>query len=89
MVTLLEQVKSIVDMRYLKRMEKIANKQSEQENPPMTVESVTEEVRARISKLLLGPYGETNASPAVKRLLASWVEVGYPSQGNSHMGVRT
>ncbi|KAL8712381.1 MAG: hypothetical protein Q9225_006941 [Loekoesia sp. 1 TL-2023] len=74
MATLLEHVKSIVDMRHRKHMERIANKQIGQENPPMTVEAVTEEVRARISKLLLGPYGEIKAPPAVKRLLASWVE---------------
>lgn len=42
---------------------------------------VSGEVRDRLAKLLFGPDGGANASPAMKRLLDSWSELGYPSEG--------
>ena len=87
MKTLLGHVRSVINARHREWLEKTANKQSRQLNPPLAVESVTKEVRARLSKLLFGPAGETNASPAMKRLLTSWAEVGYPNEGDLDLRV--
>lgn len=71
---LVAHVENVVDRRTLVRMrnEELSGK----ERPPVTATGVTEEVKSKISRLLLGPEGEANASPAIKRLLVSWVEVG-------------
>lgn len=76
---LVDHIGHVVDARTLERMR--IEERSREEQPSMTAKMVTEDVRSKIARLLLGPEGEANASPAVKRLLTSWVEVGYPKAG--------
>ncbi|KAL9026516.1 MAG: hypothetical protein Q9196_004833 [Gyalolechia fulgens] len=75
---LIDHVGRVVDAKDLERMK--IEEQSREPKPPMTEKAVTEEVRCKIARLLLGPEGEANASSAMKRLLSSWVEVGYPRE---------
>ncbi|KAL8941701.1 MAG: hypothetical protein Q9216_002074 [Gyalolechia sp. 2 TL-2023] len=78
MKTLIDHIGHVVDEKTLECMR--VEEQSREERPPMSEKMVTEEIRSKIAKLLLGPEGEANASPAMKRLLTSWVEVGYPKE---------
>ncbi|KAI4175316.1 MAG: hypothetical protein LQ348_006196 [Seirophora lacunosa] len=84
MVTLLQHVEKVIDLSRQRRDEK-AQRQPEESKPkePKPLESakeVTEEIRARLAKLLFGPDGEANASASMKRLLDSWVVMGYPEE---------
>lgn len=88
MVTLLQHVEKVIDLSRQRRDEK-AQRQPEESKPkePKPLESakeVTEEIRARLAKLLFGPDGEANASASMKRLLDSWVVMGYPEEGKQH-----
>lgn len=49
--------------------------------PSVTAKAVNMEARAKLAKLLFGPDGENNATPGMKRLLDSWADLGYPSEG--------
>lgn len=85
MVSLLQHVEKVIDLRRQQRNEK-AQRQPEESKPeePKPLESakeVTEEIRARLAKLLFGSDGEANATASMKRLLDSWVVMGYPEEG--------
>lgn len=79
MTMLIDHVVHVVDAKNIEQMR--LEEQSREPKPPMTEKMAKEEVRFKIARLLLGPEGEANASPAMKRLLTSWVEVGYPKEG--------
>ncbi|KAL9004144.1 MAG: hypothetical protein Q9188_003014 [Gyalolechia gomerana] len=78
MTMLIDHVVHVVDAKNIEKMR--LEEQSREPKPPMTEKMAKEEVRFKIARLLLGPEGEANASPAMKRLLTSWVEVGYPRE---------
>ncbi|KAL8698986.1 MAG: hypothetical protein Q9201_006268 [Fulgogasparrea decipioides] len=78
MTSLIKHVQQMIDAKEHERLKRIGKKHTPQVKHPQTAESVTAEVREHIARLLFGPTGEANATPAMKRLLASWVEMGYP-----------
>ncbi|KAL9619326.1 MAG: hypothetical protein Q9204_008309, partial [Flavoplaca sp. TL-2023a] len=41
--------------------------------------------RDKLARLLFGPKGEGNATPAMKRLLTSWLSMGYPGKALEHL----
>ncbi|KAL9010400.1 MAG: hypothetical protein Q9173_004664 [Seirophora scorigena] len=79
MVSLLQHVENVIDLRRQRRNEK-AQRQPEESRSAESAKEVTEEIRARLAKLLFGPDGEANASAGMKRLLDSWVVMGYPEE---------
>ncbi|KAL8648326.1 MAG: hypothetical protein Q9226_006045 [Calogaya cf. arnoldii] len=73
---LLGHVKYILDVKEKKRIENRA----EQPKLPQTADAITADARKKVAKLLFGPKGESNATPAMERLLTSWVDMGYPGK---------
>ncbi|KAL8721754.1 MAG: hypothetical protein Q9181_007641 [Wetmoreana brouardii] len=80
MTSLIKHVQGMIDAKEQERVERMAKKHTSQAKPPQSAESVMAETREHIARLLFGPTGEANATPAMKRLLTSWVETGYPSK---------
>ncbi|KAL8800804.1 MAG: hypothetical protein Q9182_004912 [Xanthomendoza sp. 2 TL-2023] len=76
MTILVESVKNII-WRKRRDLDRMIDATS-QLKAPRTAEELTAEVRERVAKLLFGSRGEKGATPAMKRLLTSWVEMGYP-----------
>ncbi|KAL8802208.1 MAG: hypothetical protein Q9200_006672 [Gallowayella weberi] len=76
MTILVDSVKSII-CRKRGELDRMINVSAESK-APRTADELTAEVRARVAKLLFGPRGEKGATLAMKRLLTSWVEMGYP-----------
>ncbi len=85
MTTLLQHVQKMIDARQ-RQYYAILDEQQPQDRskPPVTAEAVNTETRAKLAKLLFGPDGEAKATPAMKRLLDSWAEAGYPTEGKLH-----
>ncbi|KAI4286985.1 MAG: hypothetical protein L6R35_003764 [Caloplaca aegaea] len=79
MNSLLAHVKKVIDLKRQRRIEK-AQRQPGAPKAPESAKAVTGEIRARLAKLLFGPAGETNATDSMRRLLDSWVELGYPEE---------
>ncbi|KAI4128034.1 MAG: hypothetical protein LQ338_002925 [Usnochroma carphineum] len=77
---LLQHVRKIISSKYEQRLQRTQKEQSGQAKPSVSAEAVSVEVRASLAKLLFGPDGESNASSAMKRLLTSWVDLGYPRE---------
>ena len=75
-------VKYILDVKEKKRIENRA----QQPKLPQTAEAITADAREKVAKLLFGPKGESNVTPAMERLLTSWVDMGYPGKGKAHQG---
>ncbi|KAL8848203.1 MAG: hypothetical protein Q9221_006772 [Calogaya cf. arnoldii] len=69
-------VKYILDVKEKKRIENRA----QQPKLPQTAEAITADAREKVAKLLFGPKGESNVTPAMERLLTSWVDMGYPGK---------
>ena len=66
------------------RLRRIADRHSiqpTQKNPTPTAETVMADAREKVARLLFGLKWEGNATPAMKRLVTSWVQVGYPGEG--------
>lgn len=85
MNSLLAHVKKVIDLKRQRRVEK-AQRQPGVPKAPESAQAVTGEIRARLAKLLFGPAGETNATDSMRRLLDSWVELGYPEEGEQLRG---
>lgn len=85
MTTLLQHIQKMMDAR---QRQQYANLDEQQQpgrsKPSVTAEAVNIETGAKLAKLLFGPGGEANATPAMSRLLDSWVELGYPTEGKLH-----
>ncbi|KAL8898769.1 MAG: hypothetical protein Q9207_006538 [Kuettlingeria erythrocarpa] len=81
MSTLLQHIQKTIDARQRQHYASLDEQQPPgQSKPSVTGEAVNIETRAKLAKLLFGPDGEAKATPAMKRLLDSWAELGYPSE---------
>ncbi len=89
MAILLSHVESTLIIKQKERLERTANKLARQPKPRQNAEAITADVREKVAKLLFGPRGESNASPSMRRLLASWVELGYPGEGEALQAERS
>ncbi|KAI4282342.1 MAG: hypothetical protein L6R38_003022 [Xanthoria sp. 2 TBL-2021] len=80
MTMLVGHVKSILDVKEKERIQRMGESPPQQPKPPQTADAITADAREKVAKLLFGPKGESNATPAMKRLLTSWVSMGYPGK---------
>ncbi|KAL8946401.1 MAG: hypothetical protein Q9222_007204 [Ikaeria aurantiellina] len=78
MSKLVDHVRNITETKEAQRLREITGEQPSQKTSPPGPESFAEEIREKFAKLLFGRYGEMNATPAMKRMLDSWLELGYP-----------
>ncbi|KAL8694493.1 MAG: hypothetical protein Q9224_003562, partial [Gallowayella concinna] len=78
MTILVEHVHSIISEKQKERLDRIANNSPRQPKAPPAAEELIADVRERVAKLLFGSRGAKQATPAMLRLLASWVEMAYP-----------
>lgn len=84
MTMLVDHVKSILDVKEKERMQRMGENPPQQPKPSQNADAITADAREKVAKLLFGPKGESNATPAMKRLLTSWVSMGYPGKGKAH-----
>ncbi|KAL8735131.1 MAG: hypothetical protein Q9166_001007 [cf. Caloplaca sp. 2 TL-2023] len=80
MTDLVRHIQNIIDAKEKERLNRIANTPPGQPKPPQDAEAITVEVRDKVAKLLFGEKGEDNATPTMKRLLTSWMEMAYPGE---------
>ncbi|KAL8710595.1 MAG: hypothetical protein Q9220_004819 [cf. Caloplaca sp. 1 TL-2023] len=78
MSELVEHVRNTIKTKEAERLRQVAGEQPSQETSPQGPQSFAGEIREKFAKLLFGPHGEMNATPAMKRMLDSWLELGYP-----------
>ncbi|KAL8687098.1 MAG: hypothetical protein Q9218_006638 [Villophora microphyllina] len=81
MTMLVDHIGRLLEAKGQERFERQVNKYARKEDSDKTAEQVLAETRAKIEKLLLGPKGAADPTPEMKRLFDSWVELGYPDQG--------
>ncbi|KAL9598050.1 MAG: hypothetical protein Q9219_004744 [cf. Caloplaca sp. 3 TL-2023] len=84
----LQQVKNIVKARDRERIAELDKDSSGHGKPPLTVDYILRNMRANMAKLLFGSDDENRAAPAMKRLLTSWVETGYPGHDKRGSSLR-
>lgn len=77
-------VKQILHAKEEERVRRAALNLQDQPKPMQTADDATADAREKLARLLFGPKGESNATPAMKRLLTSWLSMGYPGKGEAH-----
>lgn len=84
MTMLVGHIKNILDVEEKERIRRMGEDPPQHPTAPQTAEAIAADKREKVAKLLFGPKGESNATPAMKRLLTSWVSMGYPGEGEAH-----
>ncbi|CAO1603655.1 hypothetical protein XANCAGTX0491_007234 [Xanthoria calcicola] len=80
MTMLVGHIKNILDVEEKERIRRMGEDPPQHPTAPQTAEAIAADKREKVAKLLFGPKGESNATPAMKRLLTSWVSMGYPGE---------
>ncbi|KAL8776357.1 MAG: hypothetical protein Q9213_008299 [Squamulea squamosa] len=80
MAVLVAHVKNFIDAKEKERIELVEYKPRGQPKPLKSAEAIKADVRDKVAKLLFGTKDESIATPAMKRLLTSWVDLGYPDK---------
>ncbi|KAL8767404.1 MAG: hypothetical protein Q9209_006094 [Squamulea sp. 1 TL-2023] len=85
MAILVAHVKNFINAKEKKSIELIDYRPSGQPNSSKSAEAIKADVRDKVAKLLFGTNDESIATPAMKRLLTSWVDLGYPDKALEQM----
>ncbi|KAL8866284.1 MAG: hypothetical protein Q9174_006391, partial [Haloplaca sp. 1 TL-2023] len=83
MLNLVKHVQHMERVKERDRLKRIADRHSmqpTQRKTTQTTETVMADARQKVARLLFGLRWEGNATSAMKRLVTSWVQVGYPDE---------
>ena len=84
MTMLVGHVKKVLHAKEEERVRRAALNPRDHLEPMQTADDATADARDKLARLLFGAKGESNATPAMKRLLTSWLSMGYPGKGEAH-----
>ncbi|KAL8868046.1 MAG: hypothetical protein Q9198_008311, partial [Flavoplaca austrocitrina] len=85
MTMLVGHVKTILHAKEEEHVRHAALNPRDQPEPMQTADDATADARDKLARLLFGSKGESNATPAMKRLLTSWLSMGYPGKALEHL----